>query len=446
MVLFSFSVWVGVSTFSLPAQERNTATPSCNRAENAEAGIQVVEKTEGAKPQVKKKIFPWLGVILSLAVAGGLIYYFLILKTTLHVDTDPAGATVYLDGKATNKVTPCELKTSIGSHKIKVSLEGYADVERDIVVKNGKNALMIPLDLGVYTLFTPAGNANVQREAPCLISWDSNALAAAAAAPASLRPLAVPKVDLELFQGETKVADIAHGVPNSGSFTWNIPGSTAEGHDFKIRISCPGVAESPAFGPAFNLLGFKEDFSDSVADFWLADDGASWKAAGGYFTASHAGAGVAASIYDFFYAESSFSVESKMRWSEFDGSAGGSPLFIMLGTTNSFSNNSGYVLGYAADGTVSIYQLDGYNFSEPPAAAPTTIYSAGSSAVNKGLNSWNTVRVVRDGSSYALFINDILVHTFSHSVYNPNYVLLGFGSAGSRTSCDFDYVYMTVKP
>ena len=184
--------------FSLRAQDRDTdalvpemaassrSVPAAGSREAKEpAGkIQVVEKAENAKARIKKKPFPWLGVILGLAVAGGLVYYFLILKTTLHVDSDPPGAKVYLDGKDTAKVTPCELKPSIGAHQIKVSLDGYADVEREVVVKNGKNSIVIPLDIGAYTLSAPSGDANVQREAPCLIRWDSSALAASAAATA----------------------------------------------------------------------------------------------------------------------------------------------------------------------------------------------------------------------------------------------------------------------
>lgn len=462
MLIFAFLAWISPTDLSLSAQDTNSARPDSARtdrcqgaspadasdseAEALEWATQFVEKAEKDRPAIKKKPFPWLGVFLAVALAGGLIYYFLILKTTLRIDSDPSGAKVYLDGKDTAKITPCELKPAIGAHKIRLSLNGYADVEREVVVKNGKNSLLIPLDLGGYTLLTPANNANVLREAPCLISWDSNALAETTASQPSPRPMAVPKVDLELYQGDVKVADIARGVPNSGSYTWNVPGPTAEGHDFKIQISCPGVDESRSFGPAFNLQGFREDFADNTADFWIPDSTTAWNAAGGYYSANKTGEGVGISIYDFFYPESSFTVESRLRWSEFQGANTAAPLFIMLGTSNSFTNNSGYALGYTADGTVSVQRLDGYNFNEPPAAPPETLFSAQSSAVNKGINSWNTIKVVRSDSSYSLYINDILVHAFQHSAYNPNYILLGFGGAGVTTRCDFDLVHMTVGP
>jgi hypothetical protein len=416
------------------------------KAEKPVVEKPLLEKTGGAKAQVKKKHFPWLGVILGLAVAGGLVYYFLIMKPTLQVDTTPQGAKVYLDGGDTAKVTPCQLETSTGSHMVRVSLEGYADVEREFKVKAGKNSLSIPLDIGTYTISAPAANTNVQREAPCTISWNSTAMAASAASPAAVRPLGVTSVDLELYQNESKVADIAKGVANSGSYTWNVPATTTEGYNFKIHIVSPAVSESHALGQAFNLLGFKEDFADNVANFWLPDNSATWTAASGYLTGSITGGRVSVNLYNFSYSGTSYTIESKMRWREFNGSGGSSPIFIMLGTSNSFTNNSGYAMGYGLDGTVGIYRIDGYNFITPPPGSPTTLWSASSTAVNLGLNNWNTLKIVRSGTSYSLYINNTLLRTMTLSDYNPTYIMIGFGCASIKTTCDFDYMYMTVNP
>ena len=462
LLIFSFIGWVNTSAFPALAQGQNpdaktqktgeasndfqAAKADTFKVEPLESETRVVEKTESEKPKVKKRHFPWLGVILSLAIAGGLVYYFVILKTTLQVNSTPAGAKVYLDSNDSAQVTPCELKPSIGVHTIKVALEGYADVDREVVIKNGKNSLNILLDVGTYTLTAPANGANVQREAPCFISWDSSALAASAAAPASRRTMGVANVDLELFQGDTRVSDIARGVPNSGSYTWNVPATTSEGHNFKIQVSCPGVAESSGFSPAFNLLGFKEDFTDNTANFWLPDNAVAWQAANGYFTASKTTERLGLGIYNFFYGESTYTVESRMRWSEYSGSNSKAPLFIMLGTSKSFTSNAGYMLGYSMDGTISIYLVENYNFIDPLTGPQTIIYSGSSSAVSQGLNNWNTLKVVRSGTSYTLYINNTLIHTFIHSAYNPTYVILGFGSAGIKTTCDFDYVYMTINP
>jgi hypothetical protein len=456
LLLFSFIAWVNATTYPVLAQEQNPDAQSQNqnfqevkadtfKSENPESNTQVVEKTESAKPKIKKRYFPWLGVILSLAIAGGLIYYFVAMKPTLKVDSTPTGAKVYLDGNDTAKVTPCELKPSIGTHKIKVSLDGYVDLEREVVIKNGKNSLNIQLVIGMYTLTKPASNAIVQREAPCLISWDSTAMAAWAASPTFNQTMGVPTVDLELYRNDAKVSDITRGVPNSGSYTWNVPATTSEGYNFKIKISCPGVTESGGVGPPFDLLGFKEDFADNAADFWLPDNATSWNTAGGYLSGSKTTEWAGGTIYDFIYSETSYTVESRMRWSEFSGSSTSAPLFIMLGTWKSFTGNSGYLIGYTMDGKVSIYALANFSLVEPPVEPPTPLYSASCAAVNTGVGNWNTLKVVRNGSTYTIYINDTMVYAFVDSTYNPRCLVLGFIGSGAKTSCDFDYVYMTVN-
>lgn len=462
LLIFSFIGWVNTSAFPGFAQGQTPAdftqkrievskdSPAFNsdsaNTENPENRTPVVEKSENAKPKVKKKHFPWLGVILSLAIVGGLVYYLFILKTTLQVNTTPAGARIYLDGKDSAKISPCQLQPSLGVHTIKAVLEGYADLEQGVVVKNGKNSIELLLDIGTFDITAPEANANVQRETTCLINWNSSALATQAAAPAAGKALGVPKVDLELFQDGVKVSDIAHGVPNSGSYTWDVPAATKEGHNFKILVSCSGFPAARAFGPAFNLLGFKEDFADNKADFWLPDNASAWYTAGGYYTTVKTTESLATGIYDFFYGETSYTVESRMRWSEHSGGNSGAPLFIMLGSSNSFTNNSGYALGYSMDGMVSIYKIENYNLLDPPPGEPAILYSSSSSAVNQGLNAWNTVKVMRNKSRYALYINSILVYTLIDSTYNPTHVMIGFSGAGEKTTCDFDYVYMTVDP
>jgi hypothetical protein len=461
LLIFSFIGWISASAFPVFAHGRSAAAhapgfavdgrdsqttgPDATRAEHSESSAQVVEKAESARPAVKKKPFPWLGVMLSAAIIGGLVYFIFIVKHTLQVNTTPAGAKIYLDGHDTGKVSPCQLAPSLGAHTVKAVLEGYADAEEEVVVKNGKNSLTIPLDIGTFELTAPAANANVQREAPCLLRWDSTAMSAQFARPASNKAFGVTKVNLELYQQGARVSDIALGVPNSGSYIWNVPAATSEGHDFKVVISCSDLPDARGLSPAFNLLGFKEDFTDNKADFWLPDNGADWRADGGYYSASKANGSPAVGVYDFFYGETSYTVESRMRWSEFSGNSG-APLFIMLGTSNSLTTNSGYVLGYAMDGTVSVYEVANFNLQVPPPGSPDLFYSGSSGAVNSGLNSWNTVRIVRNETSYAFYINGILVYTLVDATYNPPYVMIGFAGAGTRAACDFDYVYMTVTP
>jgi len=449
LLIISFVGWILVSPFPAQAEgnDRDAGDhhePAGFKADDHETAA--VEKSAETKAQVRKKHFPWLGAILGVALVGGLVYYFLILKTTLQVNTEPAGARIYADGKDSGQVSPCLLKLSVGAHTLKAVLEGYADSELEVVVKNGKNSIDIPLDIGTFAIASPAANACVQRETACLINWDSTAMARPAVLHAARSAQAVTQVDLELYQNEDKVSTIARGVPNSGTYNWNVPATSSEGHNCKIRISCSEAPVASTFGPGFNLLGFKEDFTDNRADFWLTDPNSDWTAAGGQYTAANQGQGFSLAIYDFFYGESAYTVESRMRWSETSGGQNGGTLFIMLGSSNSFTNNSGYALGYSLEGMVSVFRSDNFDFQSAQSGQLTTLYSGSSGAVNQGFNNWNTVKVVRNGSRYALFINGTLVHTLIDSTYNPTHVMIGFGGTGARTVVDFDHVHVTINP
>jgi hypothetical protein len=414
--------------------------------DSPDSGTAAVEKQAQARVPGRKKHFPWLGAVLSLALAGGLIYYFFILKTTLQVNTDPPGARIFADGKDSGLVSPCLLKLAVGAHDIKAVLEGYADAEIEVVVKNGKNTVDIPLDIGTFALSAPAADENIQRETECPIRWDSSAMAGTAFLPSTRKALAVTRVDLDLCQDDVVVEHIARAVPNSGTYTWNVPGTTREGHNFKIRVLCSDAPDARAVGPAFNLLGFREDFADNRADFWLTDPGSSWTVAGGTFAAAHAGEGFSLAIYDFFYGESAYAVEARLRWNEAGASVSNEEKFVMLGSSNSFSQNSGYLFGCDREGGVRIYRVDNFDFQTGQSGSMTALYSGFSGAVVPGLLNWNTLKVVRSGGSYTLFINGTLVHVLLDSTYNPTHVMVGFHGTGARSAGELDHVHMTVDP
>jgi DNA-binding beta-propeller fold protein YncE len=72
------------------------------------------------------------------------------LGRNVRVSSDPAGATVLLDGRDTGKTTACELVTvPYGPHKLTVKKDGFADWEEEVAVSEGPDAL-------VRTAFLPA--------------------------------------------------------------------------------------------------------------------------------------------------------------------------------------------------------------------------------------------------------------------------------------------------
>jgi hypothetical protein len=58
-----------------------------------------------------------------------------------------------------------------------------------------------------------------------------------------------PAVDIELWKGSAKAADIATAQSNTGSFSWDIPAGTPWGDDYTVRISDP-VSAAVGISPA----------------------------------------------------------------------------------------------------------------------------------------------------------------------------------------------------
>ena len=79
---------------------------------------------------------------------------------------------------------------------------------------------------------------------------------------------------------------------------------------------------------------------------------------------------------------------------------------------------------------------DIYNGDEEP-------YKLGigySAKINKGLNKWNTLKVVRNGSKYTFYINDANFRTFTDGLWNPHYLGLLTTVRGQETEMQYDYV------
>jgi serine/threonine-protein kinase len=66
------------------------------------------------------------------------------LAATLSVNSDPAGATVTLDGKDTGKVTPAQIVVAKGSHTVAVHKQGYLDASGTLETAPGQTAQFNP--------------------------------------------------------------------------------------------------------------------------------------------------------------------------------------------------------------------------------------------------------------------------------------------------------------
>jgi len=109
------------------------------RSPYSDSTIQVPRVTleiekEGYKPI--KEIVPLKGAPTSL------VRTLESLGRTVRVSSNPPGASVFLDGKDTGKVTDCEIAlVQYGPHTLKVKKEYYADHEESFIVSEGNDPL-----------------------------------------------------------------------------------------------------------------------------------------------------------------------------------------------------------------------------------------------------------------------------------------------------------------
>jgi sugar lactone lactonase YvrE len=123
--------------------------------EPKEAVIKVNGKVWGRSPDVVQAEMPRITLeiekegykpektILTLSEAK-IVKTFVLQSIARAVDvgSEPAGAAVYLDGRDSGKLTPCDLGlVPFGSHKLTVKKAGYADWEDDLIVEEGPEPL-----------------------------------------------------------------------------------------------------------------------------------------------------------------------------------------------------------------------------------------------------------------------------------------------------------------
>jgi hypothetical protein len=99
------------------------------------------------------KTLAWIVAGVVLVAAAGLAVYFLFIKKgygDIHVESEPTGAKVFLDGSDTGKVTACNL-TDVreGTHKLKLVKEYFGEWEGDVEVKK-KETVNVSVTLKGY--------------------------------------------------------------------------------------------------------------------------------------------------------------------------------------------------------------------------------------------------------------------------------------------------------
>jgi len=289
------------SEFAKPRPAKLEAKPKEEaKAEEKKAELEKKAKEEEKKPvavggkveaasQVKKKgKFPWL-IVGGLVIVTGVVLYLLLNKKkspdqgTISVSSTPAGAKVFLDGTDTGLTTSCTLNNvSPGAHVVKLVKDGYADFEQNVTVVAGQTATVsASLTKNSIVVTSPASGTIWVKGTLNDIRWQvspvlSNERRMAGSGPAGSAVLAPPrprvkketsfppdpslservqkdrpeaqsrtegvldisKVKIELYKSGSLASVIVAETDNNGSYSWPVPGTSSDGSDYKVRVSC----------------------------------------------------------------------------------------------------------------------------------------------------------------------------------------------------------------
>jgi hypothetical protein len=172
--------------------------------------------------------------------------------------------------------------------------------------------------------------------------------------------------------------------------------------DWLVFISDWGRADCP-LPPA----EFFEDFEDGVADNWVDDDSGVWSVADGVYKMSGSQPQILASRYSY-YDENfdNFSYQVDVRRTQGNELPGQGIIFRGDGT-----DQNHYVFHIGANGKYFIYKrVEGVTIKLIPVWTFT-------SAIQQGLDSWNTLKVVCQDSTMEFYINSILIESLIDSEF-----------------------------
>jgi hypothetical protein len=185
------------------------------------------------------------------------------------------------------------------------------------------------------------------------------------------------------------------------------------------------------------VAGIDEDFNVPASSCWSPYYSASWSTSGGNYRYNGAAPKWSTNVY---YHSFSGDYTVSVRMNRKEGPPYANAIF--LGTGSSMTSASGYLLLYYSSGSYGIVRENSFNFITNSGSYTWIKLPTNSSAIQSGLNKWNTLKIIKVGSNYTCYINNVLLHSFNDATYNPSYCTLVFAPLNITTEMLYDYVYL----
>jgi hypothetical protein len=401
VVLLCF--WANPSP-AAPAAEKSTTASAAGGDENSPGFVE----TEASPPPAKhgKKI-PWL-VIGAVVVIGAAAVYFLVLKKSKYELTvtlgqgctgTPAASAKYKKGA----VVPYSYTPDSGYGNLQVKLDGAAVAASGSVTMDQAHSLEVSATYGAIVNITssPAG-AKI---------YDNN-VDSGKTTPASFNYTAAGSHTYLLrqcgYQDYTKTQSVVVGQ------TYDINAVMPQGilDNFVLASSC-----------------------------WSPYNSSLWTTAGGYYKALSHNQKWDYSYYKISLGSSNYTVEVKMK--RVKGSKYSSNSIVLATTTGHIGLN-GYLFNYSVDGYYSVWKETNQNWITYSGGETQIKGWTFASIINRVMNNWNTLKIVRSGSSYSYYINGQLLTSFTDSTFDPRVVFLTFYAGNVDTEVHYDYAKASI--
>jgi hypothetical protein len=211
-----------------------------------------------------------LYLLIGVLVAGGAAAAYFLLKGkdeggggattgTIQVSSTPTGARVYLDGTDKGTAPLTISSVSVGSHALRLTLEGYREYLETVNVEGGKTATVAAtLSKHTISVTSPAANALWQKKMSKNIIWTTDTSATVGAA------LALRRAGAAAFGSPTRWALGGGAAMARPAAVARASGQTEKGArrgaDLEGTQSTPG-GTSQDYGPA----GLRSPRLDSLA-------------------------------------------------------------------------------------------------------------------------------------------------------------------------------------
>jgi hypothetical protein len=405
-VMVSFTVLLCFWANQAPAAPVSVKNAETTMEQEDNSNPNFIEQENNDAAAVKKpKKFPWL-LVGAVVVVGAAALYFLVIKKTEYTLTVSLGA-----GTSGTPAT--------GKYK-KGEVVAYS-----FSTQAGYGSLMVMLDGAEVPA---AGNVTMDKDHTLAASATQGATLQVNSTPAGAK-IYVDKVDSGQVTPHTfnytAAATKEILVSLCGYQDYSKTQSLALGQTATIDATLPA-------GILDNFLVANSCWQPHTASQWTVVNGV-YKFVGSDNLFNY-------SIFSHSFDQSNWTAEVKMkRVVGVTTSDNAVVLIEKMSGTKAY----GYWFSYLTGGQRwFIIRFDGYDMFNG-GGSYRMIANGPGSRINKGLNQWNTLKVVRSGTNFNYYINGTLVRSFLDNKYNPHYLALGMVPYKKACEMQYDYVKLS---